>query len=566
MREEEFINSLKDQADGFKVTPSASLFDRIIVSGNLNNKAAEQDFANMFKEKAADFSVTPSAGLFDKIITSSNTEADADVERFNHIVKNQAKDFKVAPSNGLFEKILLTRDSILARRYAAYGIAAILLLSVSSFFYWLSHSTDALKKETEAVYISERAGVDKTLRVPKSESISQTKQPKIKEELRTLHNYAIAKDLINHSKSKKQRQTKYTSDIQNKVLSKAHTKENAAKGVNLIANTGKAKLSEASSEMRISNLNPNGRVGNSNGNESSKLEVPLIEKAAITDANAYKNVAIEIPIEQKPAEEKPIVVMNNNSTPQVKENATIGIANPPLPVSMNSPKKIVGTKWAIGVYGTPQLLKSEYHSNKTNENWANEYLKTKVQNDKSNFNFQAGLLIERKLSNSFSLISGIGISEIMFRELRVVTYLTPSEASGTDITISNKEYIRKSSYDVTLNYLEVPLHIQYAKHWNKFSLAAQAGMAYNLLMDANAAVYSSDTMNTCIVQGTNETLQKHVFYFSSAIIAEYFPMKYVSVFAGPTYRSALNSVYDDKYVLSQKPYFYGLTLGVKHTF
>jgi hypothetical protein len=85
-------------------------------------------------------------------------------------------------------------------------------------------------------------------------------------------------------------------------------------------------------------------------------------------------------------------------------------------------------------------------------------------------------------------------------------------------------------------------------------------------MDANAAVYSSDTMNTCIVQGTNETLQKHVFYFSSAIIAEYFPMKYVSVFAGPTYRSALNSVYDDKYVLSQKPYFYGLTLGVKHTF
>ena len=51
MREEEFINSLKEQSDGFKVTPSAGLFDKIIVSGNLNNKAAEQDFANMLKEK-----------------------------------------------------------------------------------------------------------------------------------------------------------------------------------------------------------------------------------------------------------------------------------------------------------------------------------------------------------------------------------------------------------------------------------------------------------------------------------------------------------------------------------
>ena len=233
---------------------------------------------------------------------------------------------------------------------------------------------------------------------------------------------------------------------------------------------------------------------------------------------------------------------------------------------MKSRKKIVGTKWSIGIYGTPQLLKSEYHSNKTKENWANEYLQTKIQNDKSNFNFQAGLLIERKLTNSFSLISGIGISEIKFRELRVVTYLTPSEATGTDVTISNKEYIRKSSYDVTMNYLEVPLHIQYAKHWNKFSLAAQVGMAYNLLMDANAVVYNSDTMNTCIVQGANKTLQQHVFYFSSAIVAEYFPSKHISIFSGPTYRTALNSVYDDKYVLSQKPYFFGMTMGVKYAF
>ncbi len=562
MREEEFINSLKEQADGFKVTPSAGLFDKIIISGNLNNKVAEKDFANLLKEKASDFSVTPSAGLFDKISAASKTAADAEVEQFNHIVKNHAKDFNVTPSNGLFEKIVVTRDSILARRYAIYAIAAFLLLSISSFFYWLSHSTDALKNET--VYISEGAKVGKTSPNQKSESNIQNKQPKLAEESITFDNSAIAKVLNLNSKSKKPNQTSQIFNKNNLFI--AQSKENTAKLGNGIANNEKAKLAVSASEIGTYSLNLIGGGGNSNFNETLKSETSPTEKSATGDLNSKNALANEKPIEQKFSQETRKIVTDNNSKPEVKEITSDAKANPLLQVSFKSRKKIVGTKWAIGIFGTPQLLKSEYHSNKTNENWANEYLKTKVQNDKSNFNFQAGLLIERKLSNSFSLITGIGMSEIMFRELRVVTYLTPSEASGTDITISTKEYIRKSSYDVTLNYLEVPFHIQYAKHWNKFGLAAQAGMAYNLLMDANAVVFDSDTMNTCIVQGANKSLQQHVFYLSSAIVAEYFPLKHVSVFAGPTYRTALNSVYDDKYVLSQKPYFYGLTLGFKYAF
>jgi hypothetical protein len=562
MREDEFINSLKDHADEFKVTPSAGLFDKIIVSGNLHNKNSERDFANILKEKASDFSVTPSAGLFDKINAASKTAADAEVEQFNHIVKNHAKDFNVTPSNGLFEKIVVTRDSILARRYAIYAIAAFLLLSVSSFFYWLSHSTDALKNET--IYISEGAKVGKTSPNQKSESNIQSKQPKLAEESIAFDNSAIAKVLNLNSKSKKPNQTSQIFNKNNLFI--AQSKENTAKLGNGIANNEKAKLAVSASEIGTYSLNLIGGGGNSNFNETLKSETSPTEKSATGDLNSKNAVANEKPIEQKFSQETRTIVADNNSKPEVKEITSDAKANPLLQVSLKSRKKIVGTKWAIGIFGTPQLLKSEYHSNKTNENWANEYLKTKVQNDKSNFNFQAGLLIERKLSNSFSLITGIGMSEIMFRELRVVSYLTPSEASGTDITISTKEYIRKSSYDVTLNYLEVPLHIQYAKHWNKFGLAAQAGMAYNLLMDANAVVFDSDTMNTCIVQGANKSLQQHVFYFSSAIVAEYFPLKHVSVFAGPTYRTALNSVYDDKYVLSQKPYFYGLTLGFKYAF
>jgi len=212
MREDEFINSLKNHADGFKVTPSAGLFDKIIVSGNLNNKVAEKDFANLLKEKASDFSVTPSAGLFDKISAASKTAADAEVEQFNHIVKNHAKDFNVTPSNGLFEKIVVTRNNLLARRYAVYGIAALLLLSVASFFYWLSHSTDALKNETEMVYISEGAKVGKTSPNHKSESIIQSKQPKLAEESIALDNSAIATVLNLNSKSKKPKANKSNSN------------------------------------------------------------------------------------------------------------------------------------------------------------------------------------------------------------------------------------------------------------------------------------------------------------------------------------------------------------------
>lgn len=564
MREEEFINSLKNQADGFKVTPSAGLFDKIIVSGNLNNKAAEQDFANVLKEKAAEFSVAPSAGLFDKISAANKATAGAEVEQFSHIVKNKAKDFKVSPSSGLFEKIVVTRNHLLARRYATYGIAAILLLSVSSFFYWLSHSTDALKKDNGTVYYSESKTVEN---VPnnKPESSSQNAVTEIDKQFPKTSNSSNL-----NSSSTKTNINNHTSLDENQgsndnALSVGIVKERTSGFKNEGSVNKHVKPIVSSNDLGLSNLKSNdGAISNipettnSIGNNSGKSNAP--------ELNTNNASTVETPAPQKPIEDIATIANGNESKPEMKGNSAVSSVNPPLPATIKSRKKIVGTKWAIGIYGTPQLLKSEYHSNKTKENWANEYLQTKIQNDKSNFNYQAGLLIERKLSNSFSLVSGLGLSQIKFRELRVVTYLTPSEASGTDITISNKEYIRKSSYDVTMNYLEVPLHIQYTKHWSKFSMSAQAGMAYNLLMDANAVVYNSDTMNSCIVQGANKTLQQHVFYFSSAIIAEYFPLKHISVFAGPTYRTALNSVYDDKYVLSQKPYFYGLTLGVKYAF
>lgn len=553
MREDEFINSLKEQADGFKVTPSAGLFDKIIVSGNLNNKAAEQDFANMLKEKASGFSVAPSVGLFDKISAASKTSADAEVEQFNHIIKKHAKEFKVTPSNGLFDKIVITRNNLLARRYAIYGIAAILLLSVSSFFYWLSHSTDALKKETETAYISEGAESDRILPKYKTESNRHSKSTKATEGLGSLKKATVVKTSINNTNS----QTHFNQNQGSNKSSLFVTQESE----NVVSGNEGSNPFVVAFEVK-SNIDG----CNSNTTETSNIETPSTEKSDITVANPDNPKSVEKPIEQKPMEESQAVLIDNITKSEIKEVVPVASVNPPLPAAINQPKKIVGTKWAIGVYGTPQLLKSEYHSNKTKENWANEYLQTKIQNDKSNFNYQAGLLLERKLNNSISLISGIGMSEIKFRELRVVTYQTPSETSGSEYTISNKEYIRKSSYDVTMNYLEIPLHLQYTKHWNRFSMAVQGGIAYNLLIDANAVVFNSDTMNTCIVKGANKTLQQHVFYFSGAVLAEYFPFKKVSVFAGPTYRTALNSVYDDKYVLSQKPYFFGLTMGMKFAF
>ena len=556
MREEEFINSLKDHADGFKVTPSAGLFDKIIISGNLNNKAEEQDFANLLKEKAADFSVDPSVGLFDKI--SAANKMGAGVEEFNTIVKNKARHFSVSPSSGLFEKIVVTRNHLLARRYATYGIVAILLLSVSSFFYWLSHSTDALKKDNETVYYSDAKNSENVpTKMPElnpQESVTE----KAVQPSKQGNSYASVSVNINIKSVEIQ-----SSNAISLPIGKA--KERISSHANAGSQAKQIKLFINSDYSDHSNLISN-NLANSNIPETVNSTDNSLGRSTFSESNNNNAKTVETPNQQNPIEGNEALVSRNESKPEMKENSTVSSVNPPLPAAIKSRKKIVGTKWAIGVYGTPQLLKSEYHSNKTNENWANEYLKTKVQNDKSNFNYQAGLLLERKLSNSFSLVSGLGLSQIKFRELRIVTYLTPSEVSGNDFTISNKEYIRKSSYDVTMNYLEVPLHIQYTKHWNKFSLSAQAGMAYNLLMDANAAVYSSDTVNTCIVQGANKTLQQHVFYFSSAVTAEYFPSKHISIFSGPTYRTALNSVYDDKYVLSQKPYFYGLTMGVKYAF
>ncbi len=550
MRDEEFINSLKKQADGFNITPSDGLFDKIIVSGNINNKLAETDFSNMLKEKAADFCVAPSAVLFDKINAAHKNEIESETIRFNDIVKKHASDFKVTPSEGLFEKTVIFRAALLAQKYAKYSLAFLLLLTTSSFFYWLSHNTDALKNDTGFASISENGNTEKPI-----ESV-ETQLNKSNSNLGK-HTYA-SKNAILGAKAERQFIKSTSSSVKNRKNSSLIIVENSH---NVNPQITTALLSDNSSKM--------GEFKNEN---MGKLLNEIPSTIDIKNNSKITQSTPTVPSSSNNENDTKILVEENTFVSPDNVQARIAPLqsadlNSRPPLLLASRKKEMGAKWAIGVYGTPQLLKSEYYSNNTNENWANEYLKTKEENDKARFNYQAGFLLERKLNKNFSIVSGLGMAEIRFRELRVVTYLTPSESIGGSITISDKEYIRKSSYDVTMTYLEVPLMLQYNLHLNKLNIGLQTGMVYNFLTDANAAVYNSDTMNTCIVNGPkNKNLQKQVFYISGSLIAEYFPLKHISVFAGPTYRKALNSLYSEQYVLSQKPTFYGFTMGMKYSF
>ncbi len=574
-KKDTFNDNLKKHAEGFEIKPPADFFDKIKAQVNTSENSENNQFENMLKNHASGFSINPSVDMFDKIKLASIANNNKDEAEFKGIIKKHASNFKVSPSQNLYNKIIARKEYLTIRKYAFYGTLALLLLSFSSFFYWLYNSTDALKKDTHITYkeeVQNQTELDnKKLNEYKLNKIHTNKQ-ETKKSTALIKNANTPKSLrlpvSSNSKQIKPNKTEASKEAEpyNAINTAKHT--SVAIATNTIPSNTNDTVSNKNND--INNNTSQNEIASNTITTTQNNDIKNNTSNNETAVNTNTTIESESTLTPKlPMDTAQIVQQQNVALIDKKEEIIVAenvIHTIPLPKTIST-KNEEDFKWAIGIYGAPQLLKSEYRSNRANENWANDYLKNKEDFDRARFNYQGGICIERKFNNIYSIVTGIGTSVIRFRELVTDTKMLTSTGSDEDIKVSDRALISKASYDISLVYLDIPVQLQVRKSWKKFSVAAQVGIVYSLLTDATAAVYENDTNVSTLVHGPkNKNLQRNMFYINAGITAEYFMFKHISVFAGPTYRSALNSLYNDSYAISQKPTLYGLLGGIKFSF
>lgn len=232
----------------------------------------------------------------------------------------------------------------------------------------------------------------------------------------------------------------------------------------------------------------------------------------------------------------------------------------------------VKPNWNITVLFTPQLVNSVYNANSgASLSWMKQYLENREQNDKAVYSLNAGLKVERRLSNRLSISAGVLYSVVKFEEIRLANIIvrdTLSQNLGTSYETDQVKEVNRNSFDISFSSLEIPVQVYYTLEHKKMFYQVTAGAAYSYLFKTRSLVFNvNDSLNIHETDDAgNKRLQQHNVLLIGGLHAGYRFNKRWSVYMGPVFRYSLNSIYSKDYIIRQQPYYIGIEMGLKFSF
>ncbi len=131
-----------------------------------------------------------------------------------------------------------------------------------------------------------------------------------------------------------------------------------------------------------------------------------------------------------------------------------------------------------------------------------------------------------------------------------------TEVFFSDSTLVTKYLNASNSY----HFVDVPLVIGYEFKVNKFSITPKAGIISSMLVNRSGSYY--DIIEDKISDPTSVPNTKFLFDYYGAVNLQYKFSKYASIYIEPNIRGDINSMYEDKYAITQKSRKYGLRTGI----
>ncbi len=501
---------------------------------------------------------------------------------FKGILKKHADRFVLEPKQDSFAAITRKRKGAKRKRAFLFYLSAAVLLSVAGFG-WMQ----TLKREDTGLAVNTNEPASVTASAGEQQFVPLKDLP-----VDAKKEKAISENLKEGSvHSKRADDGKVTNLIpQLTVLEKPKQKEpTSQRDLKPAGIPSKDKMKEvkASSSPQTSVLPKPDKKQESLLKPASEQKVettpPPVSKEGpvITDQPPVKDVANNQPAQQSRISEKYTTSEETANKPSGSDSSssdlTVMVKQDSLASvpSANEPKKkTIEHKWAVQVFFTPQLFNSVYSANSDADlSWMKDYLNNKEENDKARYSFYTGVMLERFISENFSVSAGVAYQMIKFEEIKVLNTVPPVETLklNTMAMLDEQGLIKqvdRNRFDISFSSLEFPLQLSYMLPLKKWGIKFSAGASYSYLFKTRSLVFNKeDSLNVAeINDASNDRLQQHNIFVSGGVSCLYRLTNRWEIGAGPVYRQAVYSLYSDDYVIRQKPYFIGMDAIIRYRF
>jgi hypothetical protein len=192
---------------------------------------------------------------------------------------------------------------------------------------------------------------------------------------------------------------------------------------------------------------------------------------------------------------------------------------------------------------------------KTTDTLYQAAVKNKNENDKNNYGYLAGLIVNYKLSNRLQISTGVLYSSYSEQTILRNRFYDPYDTTWKGVDIQKKDQY---------SFLSIPLQLSYAfVAKEKLSLSAKAGIYTNILL--RGVTYLPNATKTDLI-GIKSGFNSISLNYMVALEAEYKLSPHAALLLQPTFLYAASSVHSKASALNQKLYGIGITLGLRFTF
>jgi len=238
------------------------------------------------------------------------------------------------------------------------------------------------------------------------------------------------------------------------------------------------------------------------------------------------------------------------------------------PVDFVSPKT---SKFSLGIYTDLGVSKSNFYTSvPVDSTPKGNYTTARKSADKFIFSYSAGLQFRYSPIKFLSIETGIGFTHYESYQIIANSSVTTSsllDQNEPDTVLSFASYSSSyKEYYNTYDYISIPFKLYFQKKWTFIGVEAGGGVVFDIPVNTRSYAADENTGVSYLVKDVNHSRLNKFGVLAVANLNLVFHIGKFSLFAGPTFKYRLNSMFDDQYIMQQHPYFIGAQIGVRYNF
>lgn len=458
------------------------------------------------------------------------------MKNFEKNIKNKADDFQMDPMPDSFDKVMAALEKKKKRRFIFWLWFLIPGLAIGGSI-GLYHAFSDTNKSTLA---HEQKQAVVTTNESSDKNISGIKNS---EEQTTSNKHSATTGVVENK----------TTNVNKGGIQKNTTTSKKNNSNNLVSNTTMMNTVESSDHQTENNHDPMITRTDNHINDSRNYIEPFREKQSFI-IRSKLSWAPMFSVSGSP------LFFKQQSIPTVQSSPLVYI-------------KPRFSKFSLGIYSDLGVSKSSFYTTVPVDSTPKGYYTTaRSSADKFVFSYSAGIQFRYSPIRFFSIETGIAFTH--YESYQVIanggmTTTSVMDLNEPDTVLSfaslNNSPALKEYYN-TYDYISIPLKFYYQNRWKWIGIEAGGGVVFDIPVNTKSYAADENTGESYLKKDVEGSRLNRFGIQAVGNVNVVFHVGHFGLFAGPTFKYRLNSMFDDQYIMQQRPYFIGGQIGVRYNF